>query len=403
MRHQRICVYIIAVILSMAINGQDLTSLGLGADKCGRKSNLYYPQMHVEGDILYVCTNQGLYSKDLSIDDSAWQLAGFEGIPLQNYVRKGEDILALQKNANSNFLILSHDGGKTYDDVTPDSFKGQGSGGNALLRLVQHPTGPDTLLISCSLSSQYGIFRSTDFGQTWSQLATIVPKFLGYHPLNPGIIYTSGNDPLSRPCIYNSYDGGKTWDDCSPTYSGDNSINCMAFHPTNPDKWVVGGSHSVYTSTDNGHTWNTQDYMFDVKSARWCFAAFDSEKSDIVYMAGSVKDSIKIMCSTDGGMTWNTPIAEPMSNVSYVEVNDLQQYGDKLIVYTGLGVYEITKSQLMLQTGLFDVNKNDIAAHVEQIEYYNLTGQKLDTPSGLTIVVTYYSDGIVRTEKKMMR
>lgn len=375
MKYQRFCVYIIAVILSMAINGQDFTSLGLGADKCGRKSNLYYPQMHVEGDILYVCTNQGLYSKDLSTDDSAWQLAGFEGVPLQNYVRKGEDILALQKNANGNFLILSHDGGKTYDDVTPDSFKGQGSGGNALLRLVQHPTGPDTLLISCSyLSSQYGIFRSTDFGQTWSQLATIVPKFLGYHPLNPGIIYTSGNDPLSRPCIYNSYDGGKTWDDCSPTYPGDNSINCMAFHPTNPDKWVVGGSHSVYTSTDNGHTWNTQDYMFDVKSARWCFAAFDSEKSDIVYMAGSVKDSIKVMCSTDGGMTWNTPIAEPMNNVTDIEVNDLQQYGDKLIVYTESDVYVISKPQL-IPDSVNPIQEND-NINLKDLPIFDMLGRE---------------------------
>ena len=49
------------------------------------------------------------------------------------------------------------------------------------------------------------------------------------------------------------------------------------------------------------------------------------------------------------------------------------------------------------------VEEKDIAVRVNQIEYYNMSGQKMDTPSGLTIVVTYYSDGTVRTEKKMMR
>ena len=37
------------------------------------------------------------------------------------------------------------------------------------------------------------------------------------------------------------------------------------------------------------------------------------------------------------------------------------------------------------------------------IDYYNLTGQKTDSPSGLTIVVTRYSDGTVRSEKGLFR
>ena len=34
-------------------------------------------------------------------------------------------------------------------------------------------------------------------------------------------------------------------------------------------------------------------------------------------------------------------------------------------------------------------------------QYYNLSGQRINAPSGLTIVVTRYSDGSVRTEKRM--
>ena len=43
--------------------------------------------------------------------------------------------------------------------------------------------------------------------------------------------------------------------------------------------------------------------------------------------------------------------------------------------------------------------------HVDEINkvYYNLSGRRIDSPSGLTIVVTRYSDGSVRTEKKLFR
>lgn len=41
--------------------------------------------------------------------------------------------------------------------------------------------------------------------------------------------------------------------------------------------------------------------------------------------------------------------------------------------------------------------------HVREMIYYNLAGQKTSNPSGLTIVVTRYSDGSVRTEKKLFR
>ena len=36
-------------------------------------------------------------------------------------------------------------------------------------------------------------------------------------------------------------------------------------------------------------------------------------------------------------------------------------------------------------------------------QYYNLVGNMMETPSGLTIVVTRYSDGSVKTEKKLFK
>ena len=87
-----------------------------------RQGGYSQPRMHIEGDKLYVCTNKGLYSKDLTNDRSTWQLEGFEDVPLQNYARRGGDILALRYNKDDELLLLSTDAGQAYEDVAHDMY-----------------------------------------------------------------------------------------------------------------------------------------------------------------------------------------------------------------------------------------------------------------------------------------
>ncbi|MBP5506853.1 MAG: hypothetical protein J6Y23_03260, partial [Prevotella sp.] len=121
-------IFSLALLLPINIAAQLFQSLDLGFNGGERLGLFSQPRMHVEGDMLHVCTNQGLYAKDLSADNSAWQLEGFEGIPLQDYARRGNDILALRYNEGGSFLLLSHDGGQTYEDVTPEMIRGKNHG-----------------------------------------------------------------------------------------------------------------------------------------------------------------------------------------------------------------------------------------------------------------------------------
>ena len=60
--------------------------------------------------------------------------------------------------------------------------------------------------------------------------------------------------------------------------------------------------------------------------------------------------------------------------------------------------------RFIVPTGINETTTNNMHFVAENsVLYYNMLGQKMDSPSGLTIVVTSYSDGSVRTEKKMMR
>ena len=351
MKRHRLAILVFASFVSLFIQGQLFKPLGLGSEKCGLNYNGYFqPQIHVEGDILYACTNQGLYSKDLSDEGSTWQLVGFEGIPLQDYARKGDSILVLRYNENESYLLLSNDGGQTYEDITPEMFCKAKQ--NVYLSLVQHPTDSNTLLASSWGNG--GIFQSRDFGQTWESLFNDSPEYIGYHPLTPEIIYESGSNIYGQPEINISYDAGQTWQDCSPYYPGYNNWNDVfrvAFHPTNSNRWVVGGWGCVYISDDNGHTWNTQNIRIDgyKLASPLRLSLFDDKNNDIVYMAGFASGEIHVMCSMDGGTTWNVPHIERAESIPEI-VTDLKQYGDKLLIYSESDVYMVSKADLIAQT-----------------------------------------------------
>ncbi len=360
MKRHRLAILVFASFVSLFIQGQLFKPLGLGSEKCGLNYNGYFqPQIHVEGDILYACTNQGLYSKDLSDEGSTWQLVGFEGLPLQDYARKGDSILVLRYNENESYLLLSNDGGQTYEDITPEMFCKAKQ--NVYLSLVQHPTDSNTLLASSWGNG--GIFQSRDFGQTWESLFNDSPEYIGYHPLTPEIIYESGSNIYGQPEINISYDAGQTWQDCSPYYPGYNNWNDVfrvAFHPTNSNRWVVGGWGCVYISDDNGHTWNTQNVRIDgyKLASPLRLSLFDDKNNDIVYMAGFASGEIHVMCSMDGGTTWNVPHIERAESIPEI-VTDLKQYGDKLLIYSESDVYEVSKAELIEQTTSADVEINE--------------------------------------------
>ena len=356
--------------------------LGLSSDLCERQGDHSQPKMHVEGDKLFVCTSKGLYSKNLASGSSEWKLVGFDGIPLLDYSRRAGDILALHYNQRGGFLLLSHDGGRTYEDVTPQIFRSEKY--DHLINLVQHPTDPNTLLV---LSLYHGMFRSADFGQTWENLtdfcyANRAASSIGFHLSRPNIIYNSGEGAIFEGHIRISYDSGQTWIDHGNSlgFPGDNCVHQVSFHPSNPDRWLAGGEGAVFLSDDNGQTWRVQNYWDDlIRSAYWYFSAFDTEHPDTVYMAGGLDENIKLMCSTDGGHSWY-PSQTLAGKHKPERMNDLQQYRDRLLIYTETDVYEVSKAEFVSQstTAIRSVASPEAEADAP---IYDLQGRRIAEPT----------------------
>ncbi len=111
------------------------------------------------------------------------------------------------------------------------------------------------------------------------------------------------------------------------------------------------------------------------------------------------KDSLeKIIYSLipDAQIRWNNLPTDLCSVIS--EKGNLDDVVEKIMKEEAVS-FVSTKLFLGPYTDISNVtNVYEISTH-----YYNLVGNMMETPSGLTIVVTRYSDGSVKTEKKLFK
>jgi photosystem II stability/assembly factor-like uncharacterized protein len=249
-------------------------------------------------------------------------------------------------------VLKSTDGGKTWQVL------GAENGLEFLLvgSLFMHPEDPDVLLAAaghvCSeLAWQHytqqghspmGVYRTTDGGQTWTQVLEpeseiLVQAFSAVDicPSDPDIVY-AGSDvavyrsedgglkwtkmsggptgwgpagvragwPIDLQCdprdtdrvFANNYsggnflseDGGRTWINASTGYSGAQVIG-IAVDPFNPARVFVGGRSGAWYSEDSGITWQGIHNPGDPKAlagGEQGGVAFDPSKQNHILLGG---------------------------------------------------------------------------------------------------------------------
>ncbi len=146
-----------------------------------------------------------------------------EGLPDGDMGRIGLDIF--RGDGNMVFAIVE------ADKRTPGQGFGGGGGG----------------------SSQNGVYRSTDRGETWEQISTTNNRPMYYSqiwvdPTDPERIYTAGAS------LYKSLDGGNTFTpDAASEVHPDH--HAMWINPANSDHIILGGDGGVSISWDRSDTW----------------------------------------------------------------------------------------------------------------------------------------------------
>lgn len=217
-------------------------------------------------------------------------------------------------------------------------------------------------------SAAGGVFKSTDYGVTWTQVFDAVGTYsigsIAIRPDNANVVFVGtgeGNpagDTYDGTGIYKSTDAGATW-----AYSGlpeSYRIPRIVIDPDNPDRIYAavqgngrGGGivaeRGVYRSTDNGGTWEKKLYLTDstgcvdivvVPGTQVVMAAMWERKSYVTVPSLLGGITSYVYRSTDRGETWAqatsglpTPAAtigriglthDPVLNITYALFNDNQ-------------------------------------------------------------------------------
>ena len=298
-------------------------------------------------DTLYVCTYTGIYKKHLQ-DDTDWELYAFENIPIKDFVKNGDKLLAIKQYLLSQYieyntdslLLLSNDNGQTFIDVTSPFFLEYGY--NYFWRIVQNPENPNSILV---LNRDPGTAKSSDFGMSWKSLNNYAFGYqnwdIAFHPLDTTTIFYTGESMIFYAGINKSSDNGETW---SLFEKDNNCFHSIAFHPTNPNILVASGEYIFGKSTDKGETWNILPggdmYYYKV--------LFDDGNPSVLYSSGVPRnpdnpknDTLFVYRSTDMGDTWHLWHREYIGeNGGYVF--NMVKHKNKLIFYTvGYGLLEL--------------------------------------------------------------
>lgn len=124
--------------------------------------------------------------------------------------------------------------------------------------LIINPTDTNTLL----LASNYGIYRSTNAGNTWTNVYNGDFKEIVYCPSNPNIVYAAGSQ------VFRSTNGGQTW--TQVTNVADVNRVSIAVTPANPSivKAIFSDANNsglagIYSSSDTGATFTEVYHVFD--------------------------------------------------------------------------------------------------------------------------------------------
>ena len=176
--------------------------------------------------------------------------------------------------------------------------------GGGVVTIAAHPTQAGTLFASVGTPA---LFRSTDFGQTWTRLTFGPNQLIG--PVN-AIVFGSNGAIIAANYqgLLISTDGGNTW--TAGASQGVQNNQELAIAPDNPSTLYLVGSSGLQRSLDGGQTFTM--VLPAVTATYFGAVAVDPRNPATVYAAAiyPANGNNVLYRSTDAGQTWS-PVSLP--------------------------------------------------------------------------------------------
>jgi photosystem II stability/assembly factor-like uncharacterized protein len=217
-------------------------------------------------------------------------------------------------------MYKSNDGGKTWKKIGLDDTR-------QISRIRVHPRNPDLVYVAAlghvwGANDQRGIFRSKDGGKTWERILTRGNKAgaidLSMDPTNPSVLYAGFWEVYRKPWtlesggpgggILKSTDGGDTWTELTRNPGLPRGVVGkigITVSPANPERvWAIVEAEDggVFRSDDAGRTWTKVNEERRLRQRAWYYSRIyaDPKNADTVYVLNT-----GFYRSNDGGRTYS--------------------------------------------------------------------------------------------------
>ncbi len=235
------------------------------------------------------------------------------------YIGMGES--AIRGNvSHGDGVYKSTDAGKTWKRMGLEDTR-------QISRIRVNPKNPDIVYIAAqghvwSPNAERGVFRSKDGGKTWQKIFYRSDKAgasdLIIDPTNVNILYAGFWEVYRKPWtlesggsgsgIFKSTDGGDTWTEITRNPGlpkGMIGIVGITVSPANSDRlWAIieAEDGGVFRSDDAGKTWTKTNEQRNLRQRAWYYSRIyaDPKNADTVYALNT-----GFYKSNDGGKTFN--------------------------------------------------------------------------------------------------
>ncbi|HEY6809156.1 MAG TPA: glycosyl hydrolase, partial [Gemmatimonadales bacterium] len=251
-------------------------------------------------------------------------LAVAESDPNVVYAGSGEETVRGNVSPGDG-MYKSTDAGKTWSKT------GLADAGQ-IGRIAVHPRNADLVYVAVighafGPNAMRGLYRSADGGKTWQRILSRNDSTgaidVVLDPTNPRVIYASLWQAQRTPWdfssggagsgLFKSTDGGDTWTELTRNKgmpAGVIGRIDMAVSPVDPERvWAVveAKDGGVFRSDDGGTTWTKTSDDHEIRQRAWYFSNIyaDPASADVVYTLNT-----SLLKSVDGGATFK-PLDAP--------------------------------------------------------------------------------------------
>lgn len=232
------------------------------------------------------------------------------------YVGTGESPIRGVSTSHGDGVYKSQDGGKTWKHLGLDLTR-------QIAKVVVHPKDSNIVYVAAqgnqwAASSERGVYRSTDGGETWQQVLFVDENtgasFLTIDPNNPQVLYASMWDHRRKPWtitsggpgsgLYKTIDGGDNWVELTKGLPSLMGNTAAAVSPANPNRvyaMIEAEEGGVFRSDDMGESWKRVNGDNGIRDRGWYYTHIfaDPQDENVVYVLANA--TVK---SIDGGVTF---------------------------------------------------------------------------------------------------